>query len=524
MQQELEWKSIPVGVRFISEEVCSASSGVVFARFNNGVLDGEYMVTLSHLTKEQLTKYRIYVTGRDLIKEEDVYWHPAAVDFHSSVVRGSNGGSAGGALANFVKDLLAQDFITVPGGHSLAERDFDVSVVGLRLARTRLADVFPLSEADTVEFGEADEQSSIAVEAFPFSFTNPLIFNKFCSFGTVISKVSMGGVFVGYLSDVKYLENSAGAQVKISRSPKSLGLLMGALRKKNGDGEFAFILPWSQMSHILDMNRISIPWQVSAASPTENSFSKCSVFPVVVSDKSSSAWGSCVYLGDSVFASNFHVVESYVKNRRRVSCSIKLSRQLSIRISQEDEIFVPFKSVDLAYIKLRRESSARSATAGLVSPSIDYDYEIGDSVSAIGYGLYYNESLVSPLQTIGHVLAKHKSRLFEDSAELSTTLIATSSSCWNGSSGGALISRGTGALIGLICSNIEVALPEPMVSQENKIEKVPSFTFAIPIEVIAQGLQLCSKDSSLRRMNPHIEKMWTVTPYHNDIIVEKVKL
>ncbi|CCE82719.1 Piso0_002461 [Millerozyma farinosa CBS 7064] len=524
MQQELEWKSVPVGVRFISEEVCCASSGVVFARFNNGVVDGEYMVTLSHLTKEQLSKYRIYVTGKDLIKKEDVYWHPATVDFHSSVVRGSYGRAAGRALADFVKDLLVQDFITVPGGHSLAKRDFDVFVVGLRLTRTRLTDVFPLSEAEPVEFGGADEQSSIAVEAFPFSFTNPLIFSKFSSFGTVISKVKMGGVFVGYLSDVKYLENSAGAQVKISRSPKSIGLLMGALRKRNGDGEFAFILSWSQLLHILNMNRISIPWQASAASPAGNLLSKCSVFPVVVSDKTSSVWGSCVYLGNSTFASNFHVVESYVKNRRQVSCRIKLSRGLSIRISQEDEILVPFKSIDLVFIRLRRESRARLATAGVISPSIDYNYKIGDRVSAIGFGLYYNESLVSPLQTMGHILAKHESHLFEDSAELSTSLIATSNSCWNGSSGGALISRETGALIGLVCSNIEVALPEPMVSQENKIEKVPNFTFAIPIEVVVQGLQLSREDSSLRRINPHVEKMWTITPYHNDIIVEKVKL
>lgn len=524
MQQELEWKSIPVGVRFISQKACSASSGVAFARYSSGIFDGEYMLTLSHLTKEQLTKYSIYVTGRDLIKEEDVYWHPASVDFHASVLRPSSGGSAGVALANFVEDLLVQDFITVPGEHSLAKKDFDVFVVGLRLTHTHLVDVFPLSVADSVEFGEADEQSSITVEAFPFSFTNPLIFSNFSSFGTVISKVSIGGMLVGYLSDVKYLENLAGAQVKITRSAKSIGLLMGALRKKNGDGEFAFILPWSQMLHILDMNHISIPWQALVALPPGKLFSKCSVFPVVVSDKASSTWGTCVYLGNSVFASNFHVVESYIKNLRQVSCRIKLSRQLSIRISQEDEIFVPFKSIDLAYIRLRRESSTILATAGLILPNIDYNYEIGDSVTAIGYGLYYNESLLSPLQTIGHVLAKHKLRLFEDSAEVSTTLLVTSSSCWNGSSGGALISRKTGALIGLICSNIEVALPEPMVLPENKIEKVPNFAFAIPIEVIVQGLKLCREDSGLRRMNPHIEKMWTITPYHNDIIVEKAKL
>lgn len=516
-----KWSYIPVSIRLISEkEDVHALSGVhIIAEDEYDEILHESIVTINHIPKVDIDgKYEVYLTAGCFNEGVDVSWYPCRWEFHVPVVE-----RTGDALFRYLNFFKENGFKLVPNDTVTGNTVMDLSVSGLGLKTGRLSRLVDRELYRSVEFSQAETTDPIAVHSFPFNFTNPLLFSDFQSTGTVNLKIEKESEILGYLSDIKYMDNMAGGIVNLPNTTRSIGILIGNLRKFNGDGDLLFILPWSTIwSRILT----KFPnWLTPSKTPIRKPAGRPnSILPVVVSEKKELIWGSCILFNDNTIITNHHVIKQYIDRPTTVACTIFLSKTKTLKLSEKDTIITPHSKLDLSFIKLSIENCRILNTVDNILP-VEYEvnYHMGDSVSAIGYGLYFNNLVLEPLESTGSISTIYSLPLYKDSYKDVRSMVVTSSSCWNGSSGGGLFKRSSNKLIGIICSNAQIILPTfDDVSNSNTTEKLSKLSLCIPIEVILHCYEnLLNTEPEL---NDKIGDMWNLVPYHNDLIIEKPKL
>lgn len=419
--------------------------------------------------------------------------------------------------SSFVKDYLT-NFLNSPNSNATLTFKSKSSSINqafldsLKLSPTENKSNF--SYPRPISFDPPSVGDSFTIPSFPFNFTNSLLFSNFISKGTINYKLHE----TFFLSDVKYLENTVGAPVITSNG--SAGLVLGQLIKSNGDGDLTIILPWSIIWHFLNnlpMNDVFSSGGLSAEeliSPKEflqNEKRLDLVFPILLSNNKSSKWGSCIYYKKGVFITNNHVINDLDE---KLNCTIFINSHYKLHI-KPNQINTPFKDLDLSFINV--ETSNIPATPITKAEN----YFLGEDVSSIGYGLFFNSSNLNPLKSAGHISCTFELPVIENGPKVNSVIV-TSSSCWNGSSGGGLFNENN-EFIGLICSNAQVKVPSfdskgKFLNNTDKIEKLAKFSLIIPIEIIDH----CFLNPN--NINGKIINLWLLNSYHNDILVESSKL
>lgn len=508
------WKYVPICIRFISETDTHSLSGInLILVDSHGKVVQEFNVSINHIPINEILndKYQIYITEESLIDDINVNWYIGKYKSHISIVDES-----AVELKKFLWFFHQNGFKFLPNdlisGNSLE----DVTLLEVELNLHSKTNNYR-----SINFTQSTKLDEIEIESYPFNFTNPILFKKFTAYGHVNYVV---GKNLAYLTDVKYLENMVGGVVKKCSSQDSIGLVLGNLKKLNGDGDLLVILPWTIIWSIIlkqPINRLlKSHVSVNKLNATQIAATKVpsSILPILLTNGISSTWGSCIYYNKDTIITNHHVIKPILDDDSTGNY-IFLSEQDLITISQDkDTIIIPYKYLDLAFIKLSDANQfilqeSRFSPINLNS----HPYNIGDEVSTIGYGLFFNNRHVKPIESKGRILNKFELPYFVSSVEKSPVVVITSSSCWNGSSGGALVNKHN-ELLGIICSNATINLPD--FGEGEAFEKLLRFSLILPVEMINESYRTMHVKEKLH-LNYKIDKIWNLDSYHRDVIIER---
>lgn len=507
------WSFLPVAIRFVGHDDIYGVSGVVLVQEEGGEMIDHFILTIGYFPKGN---YKILVTSNYQYLPDTVNWYPAIL--HQSYALNEHPQVA--EKIHFFKnhDFKLLPYDTVKSNNNTYQLN-NLTILQLKLRNLDLLDTNsfkPMTfDDDSIAIGDP-----LTINSFPFNFTNSLLFSNFISRGTINYKLDG----VGYLTDVKYLENTLGAIVNTTNDT-SVGLILGQLSKLNGDGDLTLILSWNVIWHYLQgksMKDVMSSGGLSATlsqlpstpppTPVKQHTYNSSVFPILQSNNKNSKWGSCIYYKPGVFITNNHVIDDFTSFTCQIF--IKEDRPLSVKF---ENIKTPFKELDLSFILV--DKSLDLVGVDPIKPAVNYN--LGDEVSTIGYGLFFNKSWLNPLKSWGHITCKMALPIVDNQPKVNS-IIVTSSSCWNGSSGGGLFNLNR-ELIGLICCNAQVKVPTfdnqgNFINNVDKVEKLSTFALILPIEII----DYCFEDP--RVINPDIINLWLLNSFHNDIIVESSKL
>ncbi|CUM47591.1 unnamed protein product [Debaryomyces tyrocola] len=517
------WHYVPVCIRFISEGDMHALTGVnLVLRNEDGQILYESTISISHIPPHSLKDYQLYVTSSSLCEGDDVNWHACIPSFDIPLME-----SRDDYLYKYLNFFKENGFKIIPNDTVPRNTLMDLNILGIEVKAGSLGKLIRPEAYKVIEFANTEVSDPITIRSCPFSFTNPLLFSNFQSVGGVNLKITKDNEILGYLSDIKYMENMAGGVVTKSDMTGSIGLVLGNLRKYNGDGDLIFILSWEIIWKLIMKRFPNLSMRPSMKSSSGIDRIR-SVLPVVVSENNSLFWGSCVYYNQTTLVTNNHVIKQYIDNIDRpmlVDCKIFLTRDQTIKLTNEDVVITPYEQLDLSFIKLSFANQKRLKDIDNIAPvEYDYFYLAGELVSTIGFGLYFNNLYVEPLESTGNISVKYSLPLYKGDNTTLPCIIVTSASCWNGSSGGGLFKQSTNELVGLVCSNAQVILPALGEEEgEKTTEKLSKTVLCIPIEVINSCYEKLHSTDKLE-LNDRIGHTWNLIPYHNDIIVSKPKL
>jgi len=481
-----------------------------------------FCLSICHLPLDQVEKdYKIYVAAPHLHGNGDVIWLDSSVVALAPVFRAMDD-----PLYDYMKYALQNGFNFLP----LDSLVGNPLLLSLNLIKVLCRSIYSLETSHRFrEFLSVTPEllAPIVIRSSPFNFTNASIFADFASTGNLNFTLQDERGCHGYLSDIKYLENMSGALVT-TRQDEAVGLLVGNLRKINGDGDLLVIAPWERLLPLLPHLKMTTEtknFEKSWILPTSNAAltSKNPVFPIVLfKDNRNLSWGSCILLNQLTLVTNLHVIKPY-RESTDIVCEVVINESTSMTIGQDDEIIIPFESLDLAFIVLSPQNMMLVSSIRPTKMSFSNNLQIGDVVTTSGYGLILNRDHLKTMKSSGHVSSKIYHQPFESSPKIPCVLIA-SSSCWNGSSGGGLFNE-RGSLVGLICSNAQVFVPSVNGSVASKTEKVPLFCLCIPLELILECYQkkVVEKEDDVE-LNIKVEKAWRLESYHQDIFERNSKL
>lgn len=500
----------------------SLSTIYIVNRVANQVVDS-FCLSICHVPLEQLKAgHKFYVSAPHLHGDGDVIWLDASIVALAPVFKSSKD-----PLYEYIKYALHNGFNFLPldtlVGNSV--------LLALNLIKVLCRSVY--STENSLQFREftpvtVEQLTSIVVRSSPFNFTNASIFSDFASTGNINYVLKNGNGCYGYLSDIKYLENMSGAMVT-TRNNKSVGLLLGNLRKLNGDGDLLIIVPWERLLALVPNLKaefsceLSKAWSLQVQETSKHQKIFDSVLPIVLfKGENSLSWGSCVLLNLHTLVTNFHVIKPFCDSED-IHCQVITRDSTVVKFGKDDEVIVPFENLDLAFISLSDENQALLATIKPTLMAFANTLQVGDVVYSSGYGLIFNRDYLNPLKSSGHVSSKVYQRPFESSPKIPCMLIA-SSSCWNGSSGGGLFNE-RGCLVGLICSNAQVFVPSVNGRISSKTEKVPLFCLCIPLELILEcyRVKVVERQQDVR-LYYKVEKTWKLECYHQDLFEREMKL
>lgn len=343
--------------------------------------------------------------------------------------------------------------------------------------------------------GDIDPRGAIRIRSSPFVSVNPAMFIGYASEGTISFTARDRSTM---LCDIRYLEGMHGG-LATDKNDYSLGIVVGSLKKTNGEGEFTVIAPWTEIVKAVDRTVVtadvrhirSIKPSNSMAVVPEQDYLPSKFHGVVALTVSrpgkSIIWGSGVLIDSETIITNAHVVEPHLSITAWFTKAEKRTAQL---------ISIPFKDIDLAFLKLQTPASKEFSPAKFTSnPTI----KLHDPVLSIGYGMIYPHSMheIQPIQSTGII-----SKVVRMNS--SPVLLITSAGCWNGSSGGALFDASM-SLIGIMTSNGRM---------DDTGEIIPTMSFILPIQIISKARALL-KSKSQSTLDPKISKLWKLQPTHD---------
>lgn len=477
-----------------------------------------FCLSICHIPLERIEKgHKVYVSAAHIQGEGKVIW------LESKIVSSQPILTSNSRLYEYIKYSLQNGFNIFPldtlAGNSVLQDLNIVKVLCRNLYLPETAEFFRPFEPVSV-----DALTPIVIRSSPFNFTNASMFSDFWSSGSLNFALKSKKQTFAYLSDVKYLENMSGALVT-TRDEKSVGLILGNLRKLNGDGDLLVIIPWEQLLPKLGTVPRNFASEFLGTSDCQEKSQKANgaVFPIVLNRNNCSlSWGSCILLNQTTLVTNMHVIRPYLENPE-VECEVVIGEEHKLMISDSDECVVPFENLDLAFILLSPENQKSCAHINPTLMTFSHKLQLGDPVFTSGYGLLFNEKLLDPINSAGNVSSKVYQKPFDNSRNIPCMIVA-SSSCWNGSSGGGLFDQ-RGNLVGLICSNAQVFLPSVNGDLTLKTEKVPLFCLCIPLELILEcyRVKVVERQENIR-LNYKVDRAWKLESYHEETIERELKL
>ncbi|CUM65172.1 uncharacterized protein PRCAT00002800001 [Priceomyces carsonii] len=510
------WVYTPVCVRLVSNDGKrsneSFSGAYVALRSSANILLFERIITISSIY--DLSGYSLIFNCAEFNDEETVYWYRCNCDLQVP-------------LQSLSHDLLkVLNFFKENGFKILPNDDISqLNVMSLKI-KDKHSLKQSLGDLKILRFADLRVGESMFVSSYPFNFTNSLVFSRFVSKGNATCVLNSNNDVLGYLSDLKYLENMLGS-VATKKSKESVGLVMGNIRKTNGDGDLLFVISWNFLWTALSSHfkrHLSGPLPpistVRAASETLELFDNMlSVLPLVIMSKGKLFWATATYYNRSTLVTNKHVVGSFEDDPHNVVCIAYLPRGRSIRLTSSEKVISPFKHLDLTFIELSDQSRAIMDDSSMIPASFGKTYEIGDEVVAKGFGLFFDRSSIIPLESRGIISTLFRQTIDTTSDLKLPSVMVTSSPCWNGSSGGGIFNM-SGQLLGIICSNAQV---KSQLGEEKTLETVTEFCLCIPIDTIKQCYFKLNFDTKFD-LNPKVIDIWNLNSYHDDVVLDGSKL
>lgn len=511
----MAWYFTSATVRLVPKRNSSLShslSAVYLVEKNGPTVGRAFCLSICHVPIDQVESHKIYVSVPHVHGNGNVVWLDASIESLAPVLQSHS------PLHDYLQHALENGFNFLPldtlRGNSIISDLNLVKVVCRNVLTEENSHLFQEFSPVSVE-----PLTPVIVRSSPFNFTNGSMFADFASTGNLNFVLRDGGECHGYLSDIKYLENMSGAPVT-TRDGKSVGLLLGNLRKLNGDGDLLVIVPWKRLLSLIPglipsvTSNLADAWNLQVLQKPAKASE--SVFPLTLSrGEKVVSWGSCVLLNLHTLVTNNHVIKPLKDD---VKCHVIVNYA---PVSITDNVAIPFENLDLAFIRLSEETQAHFAGIQPTKMAFADNLHVGDPVTTAAYGLIYNLKNTEALRSSGYVSAKISQTPFENSPKV-PCMIISSAACWNGSSGGGLFNS-RGSLVGIICSNAQVFVPGLNGDVASKTEKVPLFCLCIPLELVLECYRVVELQEAAT-LHPHVEKIWKLESFHEDVFEREVKL
>lgn len=508
-------------------------------------------ITVCPFSATELCNYRIHVAAPQI--GEDVVWFGARViesfGVFSEGGRGPGPGetterpektqeaageAAATSLFDFLDKVTKSEFKLFPMASVRGAALEDMTVVHMTAC---VQDAFK-DELRHLQIGQCQHPSRLTVQSCPFGLTSPKLFADFRSSGGVCA------VFTdGYLSDCRYLENMIGGMVSLEDPALQIGLVLGSLRKTNGDGDLTVVLGLLALERLFPKGAgplTSVLARVNGvssahvntvsgalASPaTSLALSSGRIWPLLLHSKKGLSWGSCVVYNERTLVTNHHVVQPLLEGLDASCFAIIGKRFLKIL---PDQVEVPFPGLDLAFVAL----CAGTLAAGLFPPIETASYTDleaeNQALSAFGYGLFLDRGRPSPLRTSGYICRTVRLAPFSRPSQGEpqhpiACMMITSTACWNGSSGGGVFDT-HGRFAGLMSSNARVYMPDALRQGSwPRTEIVPDLCFTIPANLIA----LCYEEKVVARnpvqLSRKVVQAWNLQDYYGESFQPEAKM
>lgn len=320
----------------------------------------------------------------------------------------------------------------------------------------------------------------MAISSSPFAAAHVSLFHGFLTAATT-SLVRPNIIF----ADGRYLEGMEGGCAFVP-DVGTFGLVAGSLIKKNGEGKLLIVVPWCVLyPHIPAEFRAPHIDRIGFDEPTSKPIGGVVAVQIKLSP-SIVSWGSGVLVESNIVVTNNHVIGKHA------------TEKLKVRINFEEkfvrEVHRPIKDLDLAVLILSEAFSPEYRPIKLAFG----DPKANDDVKSVGYGLFAPERFGSnpvPLQSRGIVSKSIKG------------MIMTTASCWNGSSGGALLNHWS-ELVGVMSSNAK---------DNNLNEIMPDVSMSIPVSYVKQVLEKVKSREGSSELSAQLQNVWKLQHKHSDI-------
>lgn len=473
------WTYTPISVRFVDNGEVYANSGVNITY--TGKPTQQYNLTVNVLPDVILSRCDVYITSDKHIdpQKKQVDWYKAEKLLSMGIA------DVNPQLREFLLYFMTHGFDIIP----LSQKSTNLNDFKLLNLTTNKS-----FSGDPITFGSPTKGLPIDVMSFPFSLSNPVFFSNMISSGHINYLTDFG-----YLCDVKYIDNMVGGVVV--HGTCSFGLVMCNLRKFNGDGDLVFILSWDVVFNM--MQKIGTNKLMATVIQPDIDTRLHGVLPVQVTYKHSQTWGSCVVFSPEILLTNYHVIKQY--------SSIHIFLNDTVMEVDEEKI-IPFKDADLAFIKLSFKNQFKLQNSHVKPVNYTLDYDINDQVNTVGYGLFFNEKFLQPIDSRGKIIMKKQIPLRVNDGVSIPGVVLTSAPCWNGSSGGGLFKDGQ--FIGVICSNAQIKTFNSTL-QKYETEKLSQLCFILPIEVILQCYESLESGSGIQ-ISHQFKQLWNLLDNHRD--------
>lgn len=393
--------------------------------------------------------------------------------------------------------------------------------------------------------------SRLKIESCPFALVNPALFLGYTSHGSVsyVSRSKGEDDPVAVFTDLRFLDGMNGGMAYLDSSSTSkpsvavdysssstrqiVGLVVGKLCKKNGEGAMTVIAPWSVVSKIISQF-CSI--NIAPSSPSyslipllrpkveaNNSanqnltpsafyeFAANSIGDALCGTSHSSGvvaivvnliggirtWGSGVYIAKDLIVTNEHVVKGKAK-----SITAWFSKEHHVELTL---LGSPIKGIDMSFLRI---SSPQPWLAQYSPVAISpLNVEPMEQVRSVGFGIFYPHMMgntFSPLHSEGILSRVFYLPLTDSTKTPVPVMLVSSAGCWNGSSGGAVFSKKTDKLVGLMSSN----------GKEGQTGAViPEMAFVIPAHLVELGRVLIDKQKQITATD-RVRNLWQLRETH----------
>lgn len=515
----MAWLYLPVCIRLVSQRSDKPSlsySGIYLVKRESGVFKRHFCVLIFHTPVEELDNYKLYVSCKPLMRNSEVQWYQGIRGTTVPVLLEND------SLREYLEYAMKNGFNLIPLDTHVGNLllSLSVAVVHCRAIHEEISE----EHFQPFEVDQAAELTKVTVRSSPFNFTGPSLFSDFVSTGHINAVIrDPDNVSRGFLSDMKYLENMCGGVVNKS-SGGAIGLLLGNLRKLNGDGDLMVIAPWDRLLEKINVETDLGPSDVKAASNTQTH----PVLPLVISQHGHSfSWGSCVKLKRDALVTNYHVIRPYIR-LDTVECGITLGKDHSLLLTDKDQVIVPFIDLDLAFIVLSEENQVALSHVKAAPVGFAGQQKMADEVFTVGHGLLLNDSFLDPIVSKGYLSSIINRNPYKTEYPEIPCMLVASSQCWNGSSGGGIFDL-KGRLIGIVSSNAQVFVPSVsgLQYEDIKSEKVPLFCLCIPLELVFECYKTrvdeLRKDESIV-LSDEVVRTWNLESSHVNVFERELKL